>query len=114
MVTEGRKTSPTHWEAPSMNFFKLNFDGASKGNPGPAGYSAVIRNSDREILHILAGSMGHNTNNAVKIWSLLCGLQAASEQDLFPLITKGDSQIVIKLLSHLLNGADPENLSPSW
>jgi ribonuclease HI len=83
MEIEGRKTSPTHWEAPPTKFFKLNFDGASKGNPGPAGYGAVIQNSDGEILHILVGSMGHNTNNAAEIWSLLCGLQAASEQDLF-------------------------------
>jgi ribonuclease HI len=71
-------------------------------------------NSKGEILHILAGNMGHNTNNAAEIWSLLCGLQAASEKALFPLIVEGDSQIVINLLSHLLNGADPEKISPSW
>jgi ribonuclease HI len=106
-------SSPTLWEAPSRNFFKLNFDGASKGNPGLAGYEAVIRNSDGEILHILAGSMGHNTNNTVEIWSLLCGLQVASELHLFSLITESDSQIVIKLHSHLLNGEDPKKLSPS-
>jgi hypothetical protein len=31
----GRKTNHTHWEAPPTDYFKLNFDGASKGNPGP-------------------------------------------------------------------------------
>jgi hypothetical protein len=28
------------------------------------------------------------------------------------LIAEGDSQIIINLLSHLLNGADPERISP--
>jgi hypothetical protein len=110
----GHTSSPTLWEAPSCNFFKLNFDGASKGNLGPASYRAVIQNSDGEILHILAGSMGHNTNNSAEIWSLLYGLQVDLELHLFPLIAEGDSKIVIKILSHLLNGEDSEKLSPSW
>jgi ribonuclease HI len=62
----------------------------------------------------MAGNIGHNTNNAAEIWGLLCGLQVATEQDLFPIIAEGDSQIVINLLSHLLNGADPEKISPRW
>jgi ribonuclease HI len=85
--------------------------GPPKGNPGPAGYGAVIHNNKGEILHIIAGNLGHNTNNAAEIWGLLKGLQAAKEQELFPIIAEGDSQIVINLLSHLLNGADPEKIS---
>jgi ribonuclease HI len=102
------------WEAPETGYHKLNFDGASKGNPGPTGYGAVIRNTKGEILHIVAGNLGHNTNNAVEIWGLLRGLQAAKDQEIFPIIVEGDSQIVIHLLCHLLNGADPEKISPSW
>jgi hypothetical protein len=44
----------------------------------------------------------------------LHGLQAAKDQEIFPIIAEGDSQIVINLLSHLLNGADPEKISPRW
>jgi ribonuclease HI len=43
-----------------------------------------------------------------------CGLQVAAEQEIFPLIAEGDSQIVINLLKHMINGADPEKISPSW
>jgi hypothetical protein len=39
---------------------------------------------------------------------------SGQSQDLFPIIAEGDSQIVINLLSHLLNGADPEKISPRW
>jgi ribonuclease HI len=67
-----------------------------------------------EILHITAVNLGHNTNNAVEIWGLLKGLQVAKEQGISLLIVEGDSQIVINLLSHLLNGVDPEKISPSW
>jgi hypothetical protein len=39
---------------------------------------------------------------------------SGQDQEIFPIIAEGDSQIVINLLSHLLNGADPEKISPSW
>ena len=112
-ITVARQnTSHTHWDALPKDWFKLNFDGASKGNSGPAGYGVIIQNGKGEIIHILVGNMGHNTNIVVEIWSLLCGLQAASEKDIFPLIAEGDSQIVINILTHLINGVDPEKISP--
>jgi hypothetical protein len=86
-----RNPSPTHWEAPHSRYHKLNFDGASKGNPGPVGYGVAIHNNKGEILHIIAGNLGHNTNNPVEIWGLLYGLQAAKDQGFFPIITEGDS-----------------------
>lgn len=38
-----RSTSPTSWSPPAHNTYKLNFDGAAKGNLGLAGYGGVIR-----------------------------------------------------------------------
>jgi hypothetical protein len=34
--------SPCTWSPPPTGFIKLNFDGASKGNPGPTGFGAVL------------------------------------------------------------------------
>jgi hypothetical protein len=34
--------SPSSWSPPPAHFIKVNFDGASKGNPGPAGYGVVL------------------------------------------------------------------------
>jgi ribonuclease HI len=102
------------WKALETGYHKMNFDGASKGNPGPTGYGAVIRNNKGEILHIVAGNIGYNTNNAGELWGLLRGLQVDKDHELFPIIVEGDSQIVIHLLSRLMNGADPEKISPSW
>jgi ribonuclease HI len=98
----------------SEGYFKINFDGASKGNPGPTGFGATIRNNKGDILLLIAGNMGHNTNNIVELWGMLKGLQAALDQGLKLLFVEGDSQIIINLLSHLLNGADLEWVSPRW
>jgi ribonuclease HI len=102
------------WKVPETGYHKMNFDGASKGNLGLVGYEAVIHNNKGEILHIVEGSIGPNTNNVVEIWSLLRGLQEPKDQELFPIIAKGDSQILIHLFSYLLNGVDPEKFSLGW
>jgi ribonuclease HI len=56
----------------------MNFDGASKGNPGPAGFGIVFRDERGNICNILAGSMGHDTNNSCELWGLLKGIQESS------------------------------------
>jgi hypothetical protein len=58
---KSQNISPTTWTPPPTGFIKINFDGASKGNPGPAGYGAVIRNSKGEILILAAGYLGETT-----------------------------------------------------
>jgi len=53
------------WKFHPPGFFMLNFHGSSKGNPGPAGFRVVIRNSDGIINHILAKNLGFDTNKSV-------------------------------------------------
>jgi len=57
------KGSPSLWSPLPEGFIKLNFDGASKGNPGEAGFGVVFHNRKGNILLISVGSMGHTTNN---------------------------------------------------
>jgi ribonuclease HI len=75
----------------------MNFDGASKGNPGATGFGVVFRNQQGNILLISVGSMGHTTNNVAKLWGLTRGLQIALEQGFHKLIVEGDSQVVLNL-----------------
>jgi ribonuclease HI/exonuclease III len=107
-------SSPSFWSPPPEDFFKLNFDGASKGNPGAAGYGVVIRDSRSHILAIGAGSLGHTTNNVAELWGLIKGLQLALSHNYTKLFVEGDSQLIIGLLRRLTNGANPESISPSW
>jgi hypothetical protein len=74
-------SQPSRWTPPPEDFVKLNFDGASKGNPGDAGYGVVFRNQAGQILVIGAGSLGHTTNNVAELWGLIKGLQLATPPD---------------------------------
>jgi len=76
---------------PPTDFIKLNFDGASKGNPRSASFGAVLRNEEGKILYYAAGYLGFNTNNAADLWSLLKGVKLAKKHDLHKLIMEGDS-----------------------
>jgi ribonuclease HI len=72
----------------------LNFDGCSKGNPGPAGIGAVIYNSGEEIW----GScqyIGKKTNNQSEYSALILGLKEALSRDIKQLQVYGDSLLVI-------------------
>jgi ribonuclease HI len=106
--------SPSFWSPPPEGFVKLNFDGASKGNPGAAGYGVVYRNHHGHILEIMAGSLGHSTNNVAELWGLIKGLQLAIKSNYTKVIVEGDSQVIIGLLRRILNGAKPDSISPSW
>jgi ribonuclease HI len=66
--------SPDHWCPPPIGFLKLNFDGASKGNPGPVGFGGVFRNNMGEIVCLYYGNIKHDSNNATELSGLLHGL----------------------------------------
>ena len=51
-------SSPSSWSSPPPQVYKLNFNGASKGNQGPASYGGICRDHSGRILSIFLGSMG--------------------------------------------------------
>jgi probable phosphoglycerate mutase len=54
-------------------------DGGSRGNPGPAGYGAVVRDAvTGEVLAEVSDSLGRATNNVAEYSGLVAGLQAAA------------------------------------
>lgn len=53
-------------------------DGGSRGNPGTAGYGAVVRDATTgEVLTEVSESIGRATNNVAEYSGLLAGLRAA-------------------------------------
>jgi ribonuclease HI len=110
----GHDSSPTVWTPPPYGFLKLNFDGASMGNLGPAGFGAVLRDNMGKITHMTAGFLGESTNNVAEITSLLRGLQTATQHLFLRLIIEGDSQVIIQLILKILHGQSPGRISPSW
>ncbi|XP_059070391.1 uncharacterized protein LOC131860054 [Cryptomeria japonica] len=83
------------WTKPHYNWVKLNFDGACRGNPGQAGYGAVIRDEVGNIVASTYGQIGHTTNNDAKIRALMAGLLLCKNKGLTNVQIEGDSQIII-------------------
>jgi probable phosphoglycerate mutase len=75
-------------------------DGGSRGNPGPAGYGAVVRDADTgEVLAERAASLGRTTNNVAEYNGLLAGLRAAAELDPAAVEVRMDSKLVVEQMS---------------
>ena len=56
----------------------VEVDGGSRGNPGPAGYGAVVRDAvTGEVLAERAAGIGSATNNVAEYGGLIAGLQAS-------------------------------------
>ncbi|MFC7841540.1 bifunctional RNase H/acid phosphatase [Streptomyces sp. NPDC057382] len=84
-----------------MREFIVEADGGSRGNPGPAGYGAVVSDAATgETLRETAEYIGVATNNVAEYRGLLAGLRAARALD--PAATvhvRMDSKLVVEQMS---------------
>ncbi|MFD7920582.1 bifunctional RNase H/acid phosphatase [Streptomyces sp. NPDC059740] len=76
-------------------------DGGSRGNPGPAGYGAVVLDPvSGEALTETAEYIGHATNNVAEYRGLLAGLRAAHALDPGARVrVRMDSKLVVEQMS---------------
>uniref|UniRef100_A0A6P3ZK21 uncharacterized protein LOC107415392 isoform X1 n=1 Tax=Ziziphus jujuba TaxID=326968 RepID=A0A6P3ZK21_ZIZJJ len=72
----------------------LEFDGASKGNPGLAGAGAVLRAEDGSIVCCLREGVGVATNNVAEYRGVLLGLKHALKEGFKHIRVQGDSKLV--------------------
>ncbi|MEU4655842.1 bifunctional RNase H/acid phosphatase [Streptomyces sp. NPDC023723] len=84
-----------------MREFVVEADGGSRGNPGPAGYGAVVRDAaSGETLAETAEYLGVATNNVAEYRGLLAGLRAARELDPAARVrVRMDSKLVVEQMS---------------
>jgi probable phosphoglycerate mutase len=78
----------------------IEADGGSRGNPGPAGYGAVVWDADH--LAVLAESkqaIGHATNNVAEYRALLAGLEDAAKLGASEVAVFMDSKLVVEQMS---------------
>ncbi len=75
----------------------LYFDGASRGNPGPAAVGWVIVTSDG-IVAEGGERIGETTNNRAEYDALIRGLEAARDYGLAAVDVRGDSELIVKQL----------------
>jgi probable phosphoglycerate mutase len=74
-------------------------DGGSRGNPGPAGYGAVVFSAEGDVLAERAEGIGIATNNVAEYQGLIAGLTAARELGATEVAVRMDSKLVVEQMS---------------
>jgi ribonuclease HI len=74
----------------------VNFDGGSRGNPGPAGIAAVAMDPGGRILTERSETIGDATNNVAEYRALLLAIQLAKELDADEVELIGDSKLIVE------------------
>ncbi|MEE1738495.1 bifunctional RNase H/acid phosphatase [Streptomyces sp. BE147] len=94
---------------PPVRRLVVEADGGSRGNPGPAGYGAVVIDpATGETLAEAAEYIGVATNNVAEYRGLIAGLEAAKA--LFPDASDGSFQVRVRMDSKLV----VEQMSGRW
>ena len=83
------------------------FDGASRGNPGPAAIGWVIVTSDG-IVAEGGERVGRTTNNRAEYEALIRALEAASEYGFDEVDARGDSELIVKQVRGEYKTNNPE------
>lgn len=75
-------------------------DGGARGNPGPAGWGALVRAAETgEVLVARGEAIGTATNNVAEYRGLIAGLQAAAELGADSVEVRMDSKLVIEQMT---------------
>lgn len=76
--------------------FSLYFDGASRGNPGPASFGGVIYDSNKEEKINYKKAIGVETNNYAEYQAMLAGIKICIKYNIKEVNVYGDSKLVIE------------------
>jgi ribonuclease HI len=118
-ATLGRMTSGNLFEGVAQGggqgsgMITAHCDGGSRGNPGPAGYGAVIEDAGGQVLARLSEFLGMQTNNYAEYSGLLGVLKWALEHGHTRLKVVSDSELMVKQMKGQYKVASPA-LRPLW
>jgi ribonuclease HI len=82
--------------APPPGMVTAHIDGGARGNPGPAAYGVIVRNSAGEIVKELGEYLGLQTNNFAEYSGLLAALEYAHKEKISALKVFSDSELLVK------------------
>ena len=76
--------------------YVANIDGGARGNPGPAGWGAIIQTTDGGVVAELKGALPYATNNVAEYEGLLAALRWATDHQATALHLKSDSLLLVQ------------------
>jgi ribonuclease HI len=94
-------------------FWRLHCDGASRGNPGPAGAGMVLFDPQGRLQANQGRYLGEATNNVAEYQALLLGLEEAHRLGVKKLRVLADSELMVKQLNGRYRVKAP-HLIPLW
>lgn len=74
----------------------IKFDGASRGNPGPAAIGVLIEDEAGRILLQLSNTIGRATNNQAEYKALIAALEYAARMGAKSVDMRSDSELVVR------------------
>ena len=106
-------SDPKPSSKPSNDLVIAHCDGGSRGNPGPAGYGALIEDQNGRVLARLSEYLGKRTNNYAEYSALLAVLAWALENGQPRLRVVADSELMVKQMKGQYKVNSPD-LRPLW
>jgi len=76
--------------------WRANVDGASRGNPGPASYAAIVRKPSGEVAARIGKYIGRATNNVAEYYGLIAALDFAAANGITRLRVESDSELLVR------------------
>ena len=77
----------------------VRVDGASRGNPGPAGIGAIVEFEDGRPSRELSAYIGETTNNVAEYRALLMALEEAGRHGARSITVYSDSELLVRQLN---------------
>jgi ribonuclease HI len=74
----------------------VHIDGGARGNPGPAGWGAVVRTAAGGVAAELMGSLPHATNNVAEYSGLLAALEWCLTHGATAVHVRSDSLLLVQ------------------
>lgn len=99
--------------AAQAGWYTAHCDGGSRGNPGPAGYGAVVQDAEGRTVARLSEFLGRQTNNYAEYSGLLAVLKWALENRVSHLRVISDSELMVNQMKGRYKVASPA-LRPLW
>jgi len=100
-------------EKTGSGWFTAHCDGGARGNPGPAGYGAVIEDPVGQVVARLSEYLGHQTNNYAEYKGLLAVLDWAAKNEARRLRVVSDSELMVRQMKGQYKVKSP-GLRPLW
>ncbi len=88
-------SAPDPRPSSSLPSYRMNIDGGSRGNPGPAAYGVVIRDPSGQVVARLKKYIGRTTNNVAEYYGLIAALDYAQAHGIRALRIESDSELLV-------------------